>query len=48
VFKALSTTIPQGMLSIAFPVEKNLDQPMISLVEKLAANFKDRSLFQNL
>ncbi len=42
VFTALSITIPKGMLSIAFPVEKNLDQPMISLVEKLTANFKEK------
>lgn len=39
VFKTLSTTIPQGMLSIAFPAEKNLDQPMISLFEQLFNRF---------
>jgi 4'-phosphopantetheinyl transferase EntD len=33
VFMALSVTIPQGILSIAFPAEKKTDQAMISLLE---------------
>jgi phosphopantetheine--protein transferase-like protein len=33
VFTALSTTIPHGILSIAFPAENNLSQTMIRLLQ---------------
>jgi 4'-phosphopantetheinyl transferase EntD len=35
VFTALSVKIPGGMLSIAFPAENNLEQPMTRLLEQL-------------
>ncbi len=36
LFTTLSVTIPEGILSIAFPCGKNLEQPMIRLFEKLS------------
>jgi len=35
VFTVLSVKIPGGMLSIAFPAENNLEQPMTRLLEQL-------------